>query len=224
LAHLEKILESLIEKNRSNVTLIGDLNQDLLSANGDNLRSLMESFNFASHMNLPTRTSSRKISGVDHVSSTCIDVVYSNSNLISSKETLKCPFSDHNFAVFSIDAKCANFSPSAVETRALNLAKLDSIHEALKQAPFSSIDSVFDGSIDCINDKFFALKKLIIDVLDSVAPLKQVRIKIEISLGLMMSLENSLMKEIVYTRLLTIFLQAILSGIDSDKFEINVSI
>jgi len=38
---------------------------------------------------------------------------------------------------------------------------------------------LFYGSIDCINDKFFAFKKLIIDVLDSVAPLKQVRIKID---------------------------------------------
>jgi hypothetical protein len=160
LAHLEKILESLIGKNRSNVTLIGDLNQDLLSVNGDNLRSLMESFNFTSHMNLPTRTSSRKISGVDHVSSTCIDVVYSSSNLISSKETLKCPFSDHNFVVLSLDAKCANYSPSSVETRALNLAKLDSIHDALKQAPFSSIDSVFDGSIDCMNDEVFCFQKI----------------------------------------------------------------
>ena len=88
LVHLEELLKSFTMKKISNLTLIGDLNQDLLTQNGDNLKSLMENFNFKSFMNLPTRQTSRKISGVDHVSSTCLDVVYSNSNLLSDNYSL----------------------------------------------------------------------------------------------------------------------------------------
>ena len=139
----------------------------------------MENLKFKSFMNLPTRQTSRKISGVDHVSSTCLDVVYSNSNLISDVITTACPFSDHNFVLLSLDAKCSNFSPSSVETRALNASKLNLVNEALKLAPFGALDSAFDDSADSMNDKFFAFKKLIIDVLDQVAPLKTVRIKID---------------------------------------------
>ena len=90
-------------------------------------------------MNLPTRQTSRKISGVDHVSSTCLDVVYGNSNLISDVITTACPFSDHNFVLLSLDLKCSNFSPS-VETRALNASKLNLVNEALKLAPFGALD------------------------------------------------------------------------------------
>ena len=137
----------------------------------------MESFNFKSHMNLPTRETSRKIAGVEHASSTCLDVVFSNSFLLSSCETFACPFSDHNFVLFSLDAKCSYYSPSTVETRALNEAKLNLINEAIKIAPFSALES-FDDSDDAMNDKFYAFKKLIIDVLDQVAPFKSIRVKV----------------------------------------------
>ena len=107
LVHLEDLLKTFFAKKFINLTLIGDLNQDLLSINGDNLKSLMSAFNLKSHMNSPTRIACRKIAGTDHLSETCIDVVYSNSNLISSLECVPCPFSDHNFVILSLDAKCS---------------------------------------------------------------------------------------------------------------------
>ena len=62
-----------------------DLNQDLLTSNGDHLKSLMESFNFKSYQNEPTR--------LTKTSSTCIDVVFSNtSSLIETVETFRAPF------------------------------------------------------------------------------------------------------------------------------------
>ena len=112
----------------------------------------MSAFNLKSHMNSPTRIACRKIAGTDHLSETCIDVVYSNSNLISSLECVPCPFSDHNFVILSLDAKCTNFSPSSVETRALNNSKLDLINDAIKYAPFGSLDTFFDNSAESTND------------------------------------------------------------------------
>ena len=81
IVHLEELLKNLFGKKFTNLTIIGDLNQELLSINGDNLKSLMSSFNLKSHMNSPTRIACRKIARTDHLSETCLDVVYSNSNL-----------------------------------------------------------------------------------------------------------------------------------------------
>ena len=167
LSFLESHIKSLIAQNHRNVTLIGDLNQDLLTSNGDKLKSLMESFNFKSYQNEPTRLAK--------TSSTCIDVVFSNtSSLIESVETFRAPFSDHNFVVLALNGKQTRESPSTVESRSLTPSKLDLIDKALQSAPFSLIHSDVLGSTD---DKFFTFKKLIIDVLDSIAPMKTIRIK-----------------------------------------------
>ena len=92
----------------------------------------MSYFNLKSQMNSPTRIACRKIAGTDHLSETCLDVVYSNSYLISSLECFPCPFSDHNMVILSLDAKCTNCNPLSVETRALNNSKLDLINDAIK--------------------------------------------------------------------------------------------
>ena len=166
LSFLESHIKSLIAQNHRNVTLIGDLNQDLLTLNGDKLKSLMESFNFKSYQNEPTR--------VAKTSSTCIDVVFSNtSSLIESVETFRAPFSDHNFVVLALNGKQTRESPSTVESRSLTPSKLDLIDKTLQSAPFSLIHSDVLGSTD---DKFFTFKKLIIDVLDSIVPIKTNRI------------------------------------------------
>ena len=167
LNYLDLHLKNLISSNHSNITLIGDLNQDLHSSNGDNLKSLMENYNFKSYQNLASR--------VAKTSSTCLDVVFSTSDsLIDSVETFKAPFSDHNFVCLALNQKSIKTSPSSVETRSLTEAKLDLIDIALQNAPFSLISGDALGSM---NDKFFTFKKLITDILDTIAPFKSIRIK-----------------------------------------------
>ena len=164
---LETHLKHLISANHRNITLIGDLNQDLLTSNGDNLKSLLECFNFKSFQNEPFR--------VAKTSSTCLDVVFSNTgSFIEAVETFRAPFSDHNFVVLALNVNKLRDSPASVESRSLTDAKLDLIDEALKLAPFSLINSEVLGSMD---DKFFTFKKLIVDVLDNIAPMKTIRIK-----------------------------------------------
>ena len=105
---------------------------------------------------------------------------WSRTSIISFLKAKNVSFieSAESSKVESNAPKGANFSPS-VETRALNASKLNLVNEALKLAPFGALDSAFDDSADSMNDKFFAFKKLIIDVLDQVAPLKTVKIKID---------------------------------------------
>ncbi len=110
-----------------------------------------------------------------HTSATCLDVVFSNSSLISSVDTISCPFSDHDAVLLTLNSKCMNYSPSSVETRALNDQKL--IYGAFKSTPF---DALLSSSEVCdldANDKFHLFKKLILDTMDAAAPLKQISIK-----------------------------------------------
>ena len=89
LLYLEQYIKKTTKKCKS-IVLIGDLNQDLLTNNGNNLKFLMESQNFKSYQNKPSHIMKN--------SQTCIDNVFCNNNeLISSTETSSCPFSDHEF-------------------------------------------------------------------------------------------------------------------------------
>jgi endonuclease/exonuclease/phosphatase family metal-dependent hydrolase len=100
LIYLEQFLKVTSRKSKS-IVLVGDLNQDLLSENGTNLKTLMASQNAigksnTSFQNLPTHIMKK--------SKTCIDVVFCNNHeLISSTEVSSSPFSDHEFVSISLN-------------------------------------------------------------------------------------------------------------------------
>ena len=62
LKHLGKVIKLLRFKSKSPCILIGDLNQDLLSVNGDNLKSLLANSNFHSYLDKPTHIAKTKSS------------------------------------------------------------------------------------------------------------------------------------------------------------------
>jgi hypothetical protein len=109
-------------------------------------------------------------------SKTCIDVVFCNNDeLISSSEINSCSFSDHEFVSISSNLTPIKNGPIVVETRSLNQVKLDSIDLALRACPFNTaLDS---GTSETIDDKFYFFQKLIMDVINEVAPLKTIRVK-----------------------------------------------
>lgn len=140
LSYLRSFLESLKLTNK--IILFGDLNQDLHSPNGDDLRSLMAYFNFTEHGNQPTR--------IAKTSSTLIDVVFSNSpDLVKVTQSIDCPFSDHNFVVFAIEQKRLAKGATLLESRFLTPDKLDKIDNELKLLPFNVLEV-----IDNVSDRF----------------------------------------------------------------------
>ena len=139
---IREILESL-RTMTSRVLFFGDLNQDLLTLNGDDLFSLMSDFNFFSHLASPTR--------ITATSSTLIDVVFSNSSeLISDSKTYGCPFSDHNFVVVALSSNKMHKGAVTFESRMLTNEKLEKINQQLALVPFNTLDS-----LDDIRDKFY---------------------------------------------------------------------
>jgi exonuclease III len=80
LNYLEQYLKVLSRKSKS-IVLVGDLNHDLHSNNGNNLKILMENQNFICYQNNPTHIMKN--------SKTCIDVVYCNNNELISAAVSK---------------------------------------------------------------------------------------------------------------------------------------
>ena len=70
LTYLEQFLK-ISSRESKKFILIGDLNHDLLTKNGNNLKIVMNNQNFSCFQNLPNHTLKE--------SSTCLNVVFCNS-------------------------------------------------------------------------------------------------------------------------------------------------
>ena len=139
------------------------VNHNLLNSNGDNLISLLLTYGFTNHISLPTRVTK------NHQS--LIDVLYSNQpDLLNSTEVVGCPFSDHRFVLASFNIKCQKQYCSVYNSRSLNLTKLNQIKAFLSTFSFTFLDSFVS-----VNDRWSALCKTLLDIVDTFAPVKQLR-------------------------------------------------
>ena len=84
--------------------IVGDLNMDLLVKNNNQLEKFIKNNNLCNYVNEPTRNATVyhekefKIS----TSSTLIDVVIHNNDLINNCNVIDCPFSDHRFVMVNL--------------------------------------------------------------------------------------------------------------------------
>ena len=80
--------------------IIGDLNMDLLSS-ANLLKDFIADNNFKNFITEPTRVSSRFMKSLNSEtsSSTLIDVLIHNNNLMTDTKVIDCPYSDHKFIV-----------------------------------------------------------------------------------------------------------------------------
>lgn len=120
----------------------------------------MSDFNFSNNLESPTL--------IGKTSSTLIDIVFSNlANMVSETRTFGCPFSDHNFVIIALSTNKTRKGTVTFESRFITNEKLELTNQQLALVPFTMINSLPD-----INDKFHFFTKLILEVVDSVAPLK----------------------------------------------------
>lgn len=151
--------------NKSSCILIGDLNHDLLTDKGDNLKFLLSNYNFDSYIDKPTRITSK--------SSTLLDVIFcNNKDLIKSVDTFSCAYSDHNFVVAALNITPEKCLESVIESRLINKSKLDQINEQLSVISWKDLDKFED-----VNDKFQFFQNLIMKIVDDCAPIKIKRVK-----------------------------------------------
>ena len=101
-------------------------------------------------------------------SSTLLDVVYSNyEGLLYQTETIPCPFSDHHFVLAALNLKPVKF---LINSRFISQLKLDQIKLLIKTIPFNCLNAV-----ESVENKFFLFKKLILEIVDEISPLKRLR-------------------------------------------------
>ena len=174
LNHIDNIVNS-IDLNDP-IFIVGDLNMDLLSPHGNSLSDFIKNHILKNYISEPTRVCTRfkKNSNLRSASSTLIDVLLHNKDLVSETKVINCPYSDHKFIVGAIKIDSDKPKPDIFWSRNLSEKNLLLIEEKLVKADFSRLDSLKTS-----DDKWLFLKDKILTVLDTLAPLKKVTLKKE---------------------------------------------
>jgi hypothetical protein len=157
--HLESVISRTKLMNKT--IILGDFNNDLLSSKGDALNSFLETFGFKNFVNSATHFNKH--------SNTLLDVVYSNFEILNNS-VVPCPFSDHACILTSLNFNSSISKLQPILSRCLNSTKLSIVKNSIRSIPFQILD-LFDN----VNTKWFYFKKLILDLIDELAPIKELR-------------------------------------------------
>ena len=167
-AHIDHISSMLLKyKPDSKLILIGDWNQNLLDTNGDDLKSFLNDFNLINMVTKPTHNQRNTKSLIDVV---CVN----ERKVLYDVNVIDCPFSNHSFVFCNINIMSIESKSRFLLTRLLNEANLEAIKSLIRSE--SHKFSIWD-SFECVDDKFSAFESILIDAIDSIAPIKKFRAK-----------------------------------------------
>ena len=122
-----------------NIYVIGDLNQELLSAQGKLLINLIENNGFNNHIFEATRINTvyLKNKNIFKTSRTLLDVILHNNDTIKQVLVTSCPFSDHKFVCCGLGFESIAHKDPIVNMRRLNDANLIEINKLIEISDFS---------------------------------------------------------------------------------------
>ena len=164
LEHLDDMLHKL---NLSYSTLlIGDLNHDMFNKTKHHkLTDLMSNFNFNNFIHKATR--------IRDNTKTLIDVLFCNNNeLIKFTDSIFIPpeISDHCIIFGALNFKANLKVNNTIKSRCINNEKLDLINILIKNCNFQTVKDCND-----VDNMFNTFKKLVHDIINKIAPIKNVR-------------------------------------------------
>jgi len=171
----EKIFISQIENvlftidSNEPIFLLGDLNMDLINNNNENLIEFISHYELKNYVTKPTRTLLKYYQHTkqNRLSSTLIDVVIHNHNLIDFVDVLDCSFSDHDFVAAKLKFDKEALSDSFITKRDLNEKNIALISQEMLKINFEKFDL-----IDDVDERWATMKADILIVLDKIAPEK----------------------------------------------------
>ena len=174
---LESVLErtNCLHSSTHEIFILGDLNCDYLnSSKFSKLDSVLRSFNFTQFITKPTR--------VTNTSETLIDII-STTNIenISEHGCIHTSLSDHFlvYAIHKIHPKCkSNLGHKLISFRSFKNFDNNEFRSMLTNAPLSRMESV-DRSNPNVNDYLLEWTTIIIGILNSLVPKKQLRVRKE---------------------------------------------
>jgi hypothetical protein len=167
ISHLESLLVSIDPMQP--LFIIGDLNMNLLTSAGDELKDFMINNDLKNAVRTPTRiaTSFYKKENEYRTSSTLIDVIlYNDHELHDRTVVLDCPFSDHSFVVSSLKIAKAKLAQPSIMGRSLPEPILDQIRAAIEALELR-VSSRHDS-----DSNWNHIKQQIVTVINKYAPLK----------------------------------------------------
>ncbi|CAF0827770.1 unnamed protein product [Brachionus calyciflorus] len=92
--------------------------------------------------------------------------------MVDEANSIECPFSDHSFLLASLNIRKEKEKSKIIKFRNLSVANLDKISTEI-----DSIDWKPLRNLKSIEDKWLFLKDSLIKIIDSIAPLKEISIK-----------------------------------------------
>jgi hypothetical protein len=163
--------------------IIGDLNMNLLLNDSGNLEDheagcdlaeFVENNELTNYVTKPTRTATYKSKTADLMwnTSSLLDVLISNQSFVNEVQVIDCPFSDHKFVAASLQFDSNKPSQQSIQCRNLSERNLMLIDEIISVLDF---DFIFD--LRDVNSKWLALKTMLQNAINSVAPLRKMILK-----------------------------------------------
>ena len=109
---------------------------------------------------------------LDHLdeSNTLIDIVLHNGNKVQQSSVIDFPYSDHKMILTECKFRSEKNMVKSIERRRFNEKIIDAIVDDIGKINFEFINDVKD-----VDNRYFFFKKLIIEVIEKHAPLKQVK-------------------------------------------------
>lgn len=163
--YLENYISS-IDQHKS-ITVVGDLNINMIP--GKKLEVLATTFNLVNYVTKPTRTMLYKNG---NLSSTTIDVILNNQEMIETTSFIPCPFSDHCFVSANFNLSSTESKIITTRVRTINTTQLAEITDQIRLADL--IDNGIIDKFDSINDKWLVLKNLILDIVHKNSTMKKI--------------------------------------------------
>ena len=154
--------------------VIGDLNMDLNSEIGLPLTEFMRDLSLSNSVTSSTRIQTRSYANNrTSTSSTLLDVILHNQNLISSTIVSDCPFSDHKFVSAAIKIGNDFVEEKCFWARNLSEKNCDYLKKKISSIDFTQMDK-----LDNSNLKWKFITDTILPLINKVAPLQKIKSKI----------------------------------------------
>ncbi|CAF0837588.1 unnamed protein product [Brachionus calyciflorus] len=153
--------------------IVGDLNSDY-----NNKKHLINQFidhnDLVNFVSKPTRIATKyyRNSNTTKKSSTLIDILLHNGDLVDATDVIDCPFSDHHFLIAKLNFKKAPDELKKIECRNLSAENMLKINKQIDEIDYKLIREYKD-----VDSKWMFVKNEVTKILDIVSPNRKINLK-----------------------------------------------
>ncbi|CAF0861672.1 unnamed protein product, partial [Brachionus calyciflorus] len=154
--------------------IIGDLNMDCLNNANLKIKDFIQNNDLINFVTKPTRISTKfyKKSNTTKKTTTLIDLLLHNGDLVENADVIDCPFSDHNFVVSKLSINKPTNVMRTIECRNLSTENMEKINNLIDVIDLKQLKNNSN-----IESKWTFFKNEILKIINDVAPLRKITVK-----------------------------------------------